>query len=360
MIEGAAPLAALRRSARLVRRQPLRVAATLIVWFVLVFVGSSAIVIVGSRLEDWLLHIGSRRLSLALIVIGSLLAAESIVAIVIGFVSATGYCLILARLYAALAADAPSAAERPPANLFSDARRARLAWLVVLVTAGVAIALAVSAVESLNVDRPILITAHRGSSRSAPENTLAAIRQAIDDGADFAEIDVQATRDGTIVLLHDGDFARLAGDPRKVWDLTLNEVRSLDVGSRFSASFAGERVPTLQEAIDLARGRIRLNIELKYNRPDGSLARRVVEIVQANEFHAECVLSSLDLQAVLQANQLDERLRVGLISFRSIGRVHRLAIDFLSTNVENVGPTLVTRLHAADKQVHAWTVNDPQ
>src|SRR5262249_52464607 len=113
----------------------------------------------------------------------------------------------------------------------------------------------------------VLVTAHRGNAHAAPENTLAAIRKAIESGADYAEVDVQRTADGVVVLLHDRDLKRVAGDSRRLDTLTHAEVRKLDVGSWFDPSFAGERVPTLAEVIELAGGRMKLNIELKFFAP---------------------------------------------------------------------------------------------
>ena len=122
-------------------------------------------------------------------------------------------------------------------------------------------------VETTRTGRKASITAHRGASRKAPENSLSAIRRAIELEADFAEIDVHITADGVPIVVHDEDFQRLAGDPRRPGNMTLEQVRRLDIGSKFDRKFAGERVPTLEETIDLARGKIKLNIELE---TDGS------------------------------------------------------------------------------------------
>ena len=135
-----------------------------------------------------------------------------------------------------------------------------------------------------NIVESVKVTAHRGSSARAPENTLSAVRQAITDGADFAEIDVQTTADGELVVLHDGDLMRMAGDSRRLRDLTLSQAKELDVGKKFNAEFEGERIPTLAEVIRLSRGRIQLNIELKYNWPDPSLAGKVVELLRREGF----------------------------------------------------------------------------
>src|SRR5262249_51765494 len=92
----------------------------------------------------------------------------------------------------------------------------------------------------VRVERAVSVTAHRGSSREAPETTLAAIRKAIEQGADFAEIDIHLTADEVPILLHDEDLRRLAGIARRPGELTLAEIQRIDVGSRFSPAFAGE------------------------------------------------------------------------------------------------------------------------
>jgi glycerophosphoryl diester phosphodiesterase len=81
------------------------------------------------------------------------------------------------------------------------------------------------------------------------------VRQAITDGADFAEIDVQTTADGEVVVLHDGDLMRMAGDSRRLRDLTLSQAKELDVGKKFNGEFLGERIPTPAEVIRLSRGK---------------------------------------------------------------------------------------------------------
>src|SRR5262249_58570925 len=132
----------------------------------------------------------------------------------------------------------------------------------VAVVAGLAV-LSANLWRGVRVDRVASVTAHRGSSRDAPENTLAAIRKAIEQGADYAEIDIHLTADGVPVLLHDEDLQRLAGVARRPDELTLAELQRIDVGSRFSHAFAGEAGPTPAEVIDSTRGRSRPNIQLK-------------------------------------------------------------------------------------------------
>ena len=107
--------------------------------------------------------------------------------------------------------------------------------------------------------RPILprIVAHRGNSSVAPENTLAAIQSAIDVGADMVEIDVYPTKDGEIVLLHDGTLDRTTNGTGSVSNYTLAELKELDAGSWKSLRYRGEKIP-LREALELAKDKIRV------------------------------------------------------------------------------------------------------
>ena len=101
---------------------------------------------------------------------------------------------------------------------------------------------------------PVLTIAHRGASAYAPENTLAALRTAIEIRCDMAEVDVQRTRDGVLVLVHDTDLARTTGSRKKVAALTYRQLLRLDAGSWFSPVYAGEPIPTLEQAIDVLDG----------------------------------------------------------------------------------------------------------
>jgi glycerophosphoryl diester phosphodiesterase len=208
--------------------------------------------------------------------------------------------------------------------------------------------------------RPVVqITAHRGHARAAPENTLSAMRKAIESGADYAEMDVQLTADGKVVLLHDRDLKRVADVSRRLDEMTYAEVRRLDVGRWFDPAFAGERVPTLAEVVDLCRGKIRLNIELKLFGPDRRLARRVADMVRERDFEAECLVTSLEYDALLEAKRHNPRLRTGLIVAHALGSPTGLDVDALSVRADFLSDQLLATAHRLGKEVHVWTVNDP-
>jgi len=218
------------------------------------------------------------------------------------------------------------------------------------------VALGLWRVNHLVFREDVQVTGHRGSG-AAPENSLTAIRQAIAAGADYAEIDVQRTADGAVVVLHDGDLMRLGGDPRKVGDITLAELRTVDIGTLKDAAFAGEHVPTLQEVIDEARGKLKLNIELKYNRPDSLLVPEVLRIVRENGFTDQSTITSLDYGALEDVERRAPEFRTGMIVTKSVGVPAKLPVDFLSVNQAATNAKLVERTQRQGKEVHVWTVN---
>jgi glycerophosphoryl diester phosphodiesterase len=185
------------------------------------------------------------------------------------------------------------------------------------------------------------------------------MRKAIESGADYAEMDVQLTADGKIVLLHDRDFKRVAGDSRRLSDLSYDEVRQLDVGSWFDPAFSGERVPTLAEVISLCRGKIRLNIELKFFGPDQRLAQAVADLIRDEACESDCLITSLNYDALLEVKRPNTALRTGLIVAHALGDVSRLEVDALSVRADFLSDELLHAGHRSGKQVHVWTVNDP-
>lgn len=252
----------------------------------------------------------------------------------------------------------PDAGDRPPK--LSPAGFKRLGWLIAGLAALMGLGGAAAFLEGLNLDRSVAITAHRGSKHEAPENTLSAIRQAIADGADYAEIDVQTTADGVVVLLHDADLMRVASMPQRIYEIEYDELRGVDVGSWFSPEFSGERIATLQEAIDLARGRIKLNIELKFTRDDPTLAPKVGELVRENDFVSDCVVSSLKLPALREVEERFPELTTGFIVFRAVGNLALVDVDFLSVSAANATPRLARDLRRRGRGLHVWTVDDPE
>ena len=206
---------------------------------------------------------------------------------------------------------------------------------------------------------PVKVTAHRGHSRAAPENSVSAVRAAIESRADYAEVDVLMTADCVVVLLHDSDLKRVAGDERKISDLSFDEVKTLDVGSWFGPEFVAERVPSLEEVINLSKGRIKLNIELKVYGPDSRLIPEVARIIRELNFEPECIVTTFDYDSLLELKRLNPKLRTGLIIAHALGDVSRLDVDLFSVRANWLSDQVLRQAYSRAKEVHVWTVNDP-
>jgi len=204
----------------------------------------------------------------------------------------------------------------------------------------------------------VLVIAHRGAAGAAPENTLASVSRAIDDNSDWVEIDVQETRDGEVVVVHDSDFMKLAGNPLKVWEGDLAEIRQIDIGSWFDPAFSDQRVPTLREVLDEIKGRSKLVIELKYYGHDQQLEQRVVDIVEQAGMSRDVVVMSLKLQGIQKLKELRPDWTAGLLAASAVGDLSRLDVDFLAVNQAMASRAFIRRAHAAGKRVFVWTIND--
>jgi len=205
----------------------------------------------------------------------------------------------------------------------------------------------------------VAVIAHRGAAGKAPENTLASVRQAVEDGADWIEIDVQETADGEVVVIHDSDFMKLAGIDLKVWDATQSQIDRIDVGSWFDPSFATERVPTLGDVLAAARGKAKVVIELKYYGYDQDLERRVVQIVEDAGMASAVAVMSLKYKGIQKIRALRPDWTIGLLSAKGVGDLTKLDADFLAVNKGMATPGFIRKAHAAGKQVFVWTINDP-
>ncbi len=148
-------------------------------------------------------------------------------------------------------------------------------------------------------DRGPFISAHRGFSTAAPENTLPALERALAAGANVAEIDVKLTRDGHLVLMHDATLDRTTSGHGPVGAATLAEVQTLDAGSWFGPAFAGTRVPTLDEVLEWSEGRLGILLEMK-NCPerDPKFVDAVVETIERHDAAGYVIPAGFDHPSV--------------------------------------------------------------
>lgn len=214
--------------------------------------------------------------------------------------------------------------------------------------------------KSCNVmeNNKTFVTAHRGASGLAPENTMASILLALKLGADFSEIDVQETADGSIIMLHDAKLSRTTNRKGKIWKLNLIDLKNADAGSWFSPDFAGEKIPTLESVINFVNKKMKLNIELKTNGHQNKLAERVVSIIEKKNFVDQCIITSFDLNELRKVKLINPKIKTGLI-FSKIPEMDIWSSEFesFSVNKKLATPEFIQKAHEVGKEVHVWTVN---
>ena len=214
-------------------------------------------------------------------------------------------------------------------------------------------------IDQIDFDNDSLVIAHRGSSLAAPENTMAAIQRAVDDGADWVEIDVQETADGKVVVFHDSDFKRVGGTPLTIWDARSAQLAGIDIGSWFDPAFSHETTPSLRAVLELCRDKSGVLIELKYYGHDQNLEQRVIDIVEQQGMVEQVMVMSLSYPAVQKVRKLRPGWKVGLLSSVALGDITQLDVDFLGLNSRAATKRLIERAHQSQIQVYVWTVNDP-
>ena len=358
VFEKAIPVTALRSSWRRTRSRFWSLATLLALWLLIVILVSSATTWLIETLTTLVLKNAGLTLTFVLPTVLAALAITTIAGLAWIIVGKTVYAFLVVGHYLEVARTPKEQSKEVSVPQWISPARLRALGLA---GAGVALLAAIASgalfLERLDLTRSIAVTAHSGSSLKAPENTLSAIRQAIADRADYAEIDVQTTSDGVVVLMHDADLSRIASVNRRLDSMKYEELKTIDIGSWFSPDFEAERIATLDEAIDLARGQIKLNIELKYNEPNPGLGDKVVNIVREAGFVSDCVVTSLDLRALKEFKGNFPEIKTGLIVFEAIGNPLQADMDFFSMNAGRVTTRFVRQAQKHGKEVHVWTVN---
>ena len=213
---------------------------------------------------------------------------------------------------------------------------------------------------STNAVGRLMVAAHRGDSAGAPENTKAAILKAITDGADYVEIDVVETKDGELILCHDLNLKRICGIKKDIGTMTYQELKDLDIGSHYNRSFSKERFLTLNEAMNLCDGKIKMNIELKPSPHDHQLVEKAVDIFHNHFFYPKGFISSLNEKVLTRVESLDPMITTCLDTFVPANKTRLCSADIYSVKAEFLSDDLLNILEKNGKQCWAWTVNDEE
>jgi len=199
----------------------------------------------------------------------------------------------------------------------------------------------------------IKVTGHRGAAGLEPENTLRSIRRAIDLGVDRVEIDVRVTRDGRLVVIHDETVDRTTNGHGYVNELTLDEIRKLDAGK-------GEKVPTLEEVLEITKGKVELQIELKVPEATSSTLR----LIERENAEGEVIITSFMHDLLRRVHDFNPELRTGALFFNVEGDICRKALNVYSKAVHvyyrNVDAELVRHAHEMGLEIEVWNPDEPK
>nr|WP_142826301.1 glycerophosphodiester phosphodiesterase family protein [Planococcus soli] len=208
--------------------------------------------------------------------------------------------------------------------------------------------------------------AHRGASGHAPENTMEAFHKGFEMKSDYIEIDVQMTKDGELVVIHDTTVDRTTDGTGKVGDLTFEEIRQLDAGSWFSEAYAGERVPTFEEVVDEFRGKVGILIELKapelYPGVEEKIADALIERNMATPNNNKIIIQSFNHESMKKSKELLPNLSHGVLTGGGWADVteEQLAqfaayADYFNPTMSIVTNELVTDVHEAGMDIFPYT-----
>lgn len=222
---------------------------------------------------------------------------------------------------------------------------------------------------------PLIITGHRGAGGLAPENTLASIQLALDLGVDRIEIDVQQTNDNVIIVLHDRTLRRTTDGFGFVKNLDYADLLKYSAGIKFNKVYVDEKIPTLEQVIDLINGRVELVIETKYSYlyyPN--IERHILNIIKNKNAFEWCKIISFNDRALFRVHKLNKQIRTGklfvskspnlplsydtTINFKPLERYH--FVDEIIVQHKYASQALIDKVHGFGKQLHVWTVNDSE
>lgn len=212
---------------------------------------------------------------------------------------------------------------------------------------------------------PTRVIAHRGFSGEFPENTRIAFQKAIEVGSDMIELDIRFSKDGRLVVMHDATLERTTNGEGKVADYTLKELKELDAGSKFSPRFAGEKVPTLQEILELAKDRVPVNIEMKNQDPGRlpieELAARALGEVKKAGMERQVIFSSFYPSALERIRELDPRLWVAFLYHRHWNSISEASagrsFSVLNLRSQFLTKSKIAKIREAGIRINVYTVN---
>lgn len=206
-----------------------------------------------------------------------------------------------------------------------------------------------------------VVVGHRGSQEGV-ENTLRAVKGAVDAKADYAEVDILLSKDGVPMVIHDDNLKRLSGENRNVYDLTARQLSKISLSQKDHSG----RISTLQETIDYSRGKIDLLIELKlHGQEKTDIVKAVTQVIEENHFQKNCRIMSLEYDLVKQLKTDYPEYTIGYCVYGNLGTarlnsLRELNVDFLIIEESVASKSFISECNRAWLPTYVWTVNEKQ
>jgi glycerophosphoryl diester phosphodiesterase len=224
----------------------------------------------------------------------------------------------------------------------------------------------VFAAETTGELRKVDNVAHRGATGYAPENTIAAFDKGVEMKADYIEIDVQRSKDGELVIIHDNTVDRTTDGTGYVKDLTFEQIRSLDAGSWKGEQFTGEKIPTFDEILDRYHGKTGILIELKspelYPGIEGQVAQKLKERNLDKPQNEKIIIQSFNFESMKITNSLLPKVPIGVLTSNRAHTTEQALkefatyADYFNPSYGIVSKELVDQVHSLGMKIQSWTV----
>lgn len=211
-----------------------------------------------------------------------------------------------------------------------------------------------------------IIIGHRGACAHAPENTLASFKLAVEHGADYVELDAKLSADGEVMVIHDQTVDRTTEGTGRVNQLTFEQLKRLDAGSRFDKQYAGEKIPTLDEVFKAVGKDVKINVELtNYASKNDALVEKTVEVVMANKMEQRVLFSSFAPVNLKRVHALLPQAPVAILCLPGIAGLFsrsslmiELSPDIVHPYLTDINAKYIAKEHKRGRKLNVWTVNE--
>lgn len=204
----------------------------------------------------------------------------------------------------------------------------------------------------------VKVAAHKGDGFNSPENSVSAVKSAIEKGVAVVELDVTLTKDNVLVLSHDQDLKRLAGISKDIKDLTYEEIKRIDVGSSFDESYAGENIPTLDEILAItSKTNTGIILDVKTNVDEEMYAKEIARLIKKYDVEESVSVQSFNHEFLKMMRKQNEEIKIGQILYLYAGSLSNLDVDFYTVRETMLTKRFIQHARKENRKIWVWTVN---